>query len=334
LELHLSMNFFSRSSEAGLMIAAWQLFPILFIPLFITGWQYSFRTILLFCLGTALFDLVLSLILVEPGQPLLFRAIFGVVFIRTSAFILVGYMVVKLMATQRRLRQALAQTNTRLAQYAGTLEQLATSRERNRLARELHDVVAHSLSGAAVELEAVKVLWDTEPVQAQAMLDQSLNTIRSGLTETRRALKALRATPLEDLGLALAVRHLAESTASRAGVQLDLDIAEQLSDYPADIEQCVYRVAAEALANAVEHAQARHISVQLAQNNGQLCLSVSDDGTGFDPQRIDQDHSYGLKGMQERAEMAGGRFSVQSRPGAGTTVSLTLERQHGESTHL
>ena len=256
------------------------------------------------------------------------------VFIRTSAFILIGYLVVKMMTTQRRLRQELAQTNTRLAQYAGTLDQLATSRERNRLARELHDVVAHSLSGAAVELEAVKVLWDSEPVRAQAMLDQSLKTIRSGLTETRRALQSLRATPLEDMGLALAVRHLAESISSRAGIQVDLDIGDELGDYAPDAEQCVYRVAEEALANAAEHARAHCISIRLAQNSRQLCLVVADDGQGFDPQQVDRSHSYGLRGMQERAEMAGGYFTVQSQPGGGTTISLTIERDHGAGSHL
>jgi signal transduction histidine kinase len=210
----------------------------------------------------------------------------GALFIRTISFILVGYMVVRLMTTQREQRRALAEANTQLAHYAATLEQLATSRERNRLARELHDTLAHSLSGIAVQLEAVKTLWENSPEDA-AMLEQSLATTRSGLTETRRALQALRASPLEDLGLALAVRSLAESVAARSGLALDLEAPERLENLSPDLEQGIYRIVQEALENIAQHANARNVKMQLSQTDGHFTLTISDDGQGFQMESVD-----------------------------------------------
>jgi len=309
------------------LVGAWQLLPILFIPLVIISWQYGFRSVLLFCLGTVLLDSVpIFFILNTSPIPHLRFPLFGTTFIRTAIFLLVGYMIVKLMDGQRAQRNALHQANERLTQYAGTLEQLTISRERNRLARELHDVVAHTLSGVAVELEGVKALWNNEPIQAQTMLDQCLNTVRSGLTETRRALQALRATPLEDLGLALAVRSLAESAANRSGFALEVNIADNLGEIPPDVEQCVYRVAAEALANITEHAGAKHVTLQLVRDQGLLRLTINDDGRGFNLEETDMTQKFGLKGMQERAEMVGGEFQVKSQAGKGTTILFSCGR--------
>jgi signal transduction histidine kinase len=246
----------------------------------------------------------------------------GALFIRTISFIVVGYMVVRLMTTQREQRRALAEANTQLAHYAAALEQLATSRERNRLARELHDTLAHSLSGIAVQLEAVKTLWENSPEDARAMLEQSLATTRSGLTETRRALQALRASPLEDLGLALAVRSLAESVAARNGLALDLEAPERLENLSPDLEQGIYRVVQEALENITQHAHARNVKVQLSQTDGHFTLTISDDGKGFQMESVDMINQFGLQGMRERTEMLGGDLEVESQPGRGTTIRL------------
>jgi signal transduction histidine kinase len=248
----------------------------------------------------------------------------GVLFIRTITFLLVGYMVVRLMTNQRQQRRALAEANTQLAHYAGTLEQLATSRERNRLARELHDTLAHSLSGVAVQLEAVKTLWEDSPRDARSMLEQSLAATRNGLTETRRALQALRATPLEDLGLALSIRNLAESVASREGLALDLELPERLDldSLSPDMEQGIYRVAQEALENVAQHADARNVRLSISQANGHFAMTISDDGRGFDPESVDLIHQFGLQGMRERTNILGGKLEVESQPGSGTTISL------------
>jgi signal transduction histidine kinase len=297
---------------------------ILLIPLILVGWQYNFRAVLIYCAGTAALDIGLTILSISQGNPYA-RSLLTVIQIRTIFYILIGYIIVRLVMAQRQQRQALTEANAQLAQYATALEQLAVSRERNRLARELHDTLAHTLSGTAVQLEAIKTLWETDPAQARAMLEQSSKAIRSGLTETRRALQALRASPLAELGLALAVRELAESVAEQSGARLDWQGPERVDNLVPAVEQGVYRVAQEALANVAKHASAQHLAVQLVQNNGRLTLQVADDGCGFELNNIDIQNHFGLKGMQERAEMIGGTLEIETQPGTGTTLRLTVE---------
>jgi two-component system sensor histidine kinase UhpB len=135
-------------------------------------------------------------------------------------------------------------------------------------------------------------------------------------------LQALRATPLEDLGLALAIRSLAENVAARGALSLDLDLPEQINDLAPEVEQCYYRVAQEALENVIMHANAQRVSVSLRQAEGWLTLEVSDDGLGFTGEATGSDDRFGIKGMRERAELIGGTLGVESHSGQGTTIRL------------
>ena len=324
LEMHFAFEINATGFVQGTaLVGIWQSVLVLLIPLFIIGWQYSFHSVVLFSVATSLADVVPFMIQMPSILPAgSYYPILGVMFIRMVFFLFIGYMVVKLMTTQRGLRAELTSANNRLAQYAGTLEHLTISRERNRLARELHDVLAHTLSGVAVELEAVKALWNQDAAQAQSMLDRSLRSTRDGLTETRRALQALRASPLEDLGLGLAVRGLAESAANRSSLKLETVISDDLPEYPPDIEQCIYRVAQESLANISEHSGARTVRLQLVRENGMLKLVVADDGRGFEPGSVDAKVQFGLAGMRERAEAIGARLDILAQAGLGTVVTL------------
>ena len=105
------------------------------------------------------------------------------------------------------------------------MEDLAISRERNRIAQELHDTLSHTLSGLSVQLETMKAYWEVDPATARKRLDKSLAATRSGLEETRRILMALRAKPLEELGLIPALRQMAEEATAKAGITLDIDTA-------------------------------------------------------------------------------------------------------------
>jgi len=205
------------------------------------------------------------------------------------------------------------------------LEDLTISRERNRMARELHDTLAHTLSALAVQLETVKAYWEVDPMAAQGMLDKSLETTRSGLQETRRALKSLRASPLDDLGLVLALRKMAEETAARANLRLELSLPDQPVSDSAEGAHAIYRVAQEAMANAAHHAQAQTLAVRLSVNGSGLSLEVRDDGQGFNRQQGQTAGHFGLAGMVERAQLAGGQLTIDSRPGRGTTIRLVIE---------
>jgi signal transduction histidine kinase len=299
----------------------WRQILFLCIPLYVISWQYSMREVILFSALTTTLNIAFL------SQALGFRefissSLLFILSIQLLLYLLIGHIVVRIMKIQREQWQQLAEANARLAHYASTVEKLAISQERNRLARELHDVLAHTLSGVAVELEGLRAMLHRDPEQASALLDHSLRAIREGLTETRRALQELRAKPLEDLGLALAVKSLAESYASRSDFVLDLDIDPELGEYPADLQQSVYRIAQEALANVADHAQAQNVWLELKRNRGQLQLRIRDDGCGFDPDHGEHQNHFGLLGMRERAEMVGGNLSVESQLGQGTRVSF------------
>jgi signal transduction histidine kinase len=296
--------------------------PLLSMALVLTAWHYGWRYVVLFNGGVALFTLGLHLFFFRPGGPSLLPPV-TVVIIQTVSFLVVGYFISTLMRRLKQQQDSLEQANAQLTDYAATLEELTISRERNRMARELHDTLAHTLSALSVQLETVKAYWEIDPAAAQHLLDQSLTATRSGLQETRRALKSLRASPLDDL--ALAVRKLAQETAARANLKLDLSLPEQLPALSSDVEQCVYRVAQEAMANAAHHANAHTLIVRVSADGRGLSLLVCDDGQGFNVEQGVASHHFGLAGMRERAQLVGGQLTIDSQPGQGTAIRLAVE---------
>ena len=161
-----------------------------------------------------------------------------------------------------------------------------------------------------------------------------LETTRSGLEETRRSLKDLRAAPLEDMGLALAIRALAKDFSARSGLELELDVAEEMDSLPPEIEHGFYRVAQEALENVSQHAGARRVQVTLKQVKEELRLTVADDGRGFDTGSEAGEHQLGVQGMYERADLIGAKLEVSSEVDHGTVVRLRKENGSGTSTDL
>ena len=185
--------------QARLAMGQWQLVILLLMPLILISWQYGFRAVIFYTLAMAFFDILPAVFLFDQDKLRLYLGISIFIF-RTLFYWLIGYAIARLADEQRKQNTRLEEANRQLASYASTLEQLTISRERNRLARELHDTLAHTLSGLAVQLEAVEALWEAEPDKSHRMLQDSLGHTRSGLKEARRAIQALRATPLEDLG--------------------------------------------------------------------------------------------------------------------------------------
>jgi signal transduction histidine kinase len=300
-----------------------RLMPILFMALALTAWQYQWKQVVWFSLGLAAFRLALYYVLPRPAGQQALPPITALT-VQTISLLVVGYFITSLMRQLRAQHASLTQANTQLADYAATLEELTISRERNRLARELHDTLAHTLSALSVQLETVKAYMEVDPSTAQTMVDQSLAVTRSGLQETRRALKSLRASPLDDLGLLLALRQMLTETAARANLQLNLSLPEYLPVLSTAIEQCIYRVAQEAAANVVHHAQAQLLTVRLSVAPC-IDLEIRDDGQGFDVHSAEAAGHYGLSGLRERAQLVCGMLTISSRPGQGTTIRLVIE---------
>lgn len=299
------------------------MFPFLFIGLLLVAWQYKWPYIILVTAGITALNIGMTLTFTSAGG-LPFQGVTVVILIQAVVFLAVGGSVSFLMTRIRQQQKSLEEANMNLAHHASTLEQLATSRERNRLALELHDTLAHTLSGLSVQLETVKAYWDVDQKTARSLLEQSLKATHQGLEETRRTLKALRAGPLDDLGLAPALRKMAEDTATRYNLTLDMPPIGSLPPLAPDVEQCIYRVGQEAISNAVKHANASKLTIKLERINEKVHLVVQDDGAGFDVIKGTENGHYGLAGMQERAKLVGGTLEVNSRPGEGTTVQLTI----------
>jgi len=306
--------------EFNIVMASWQLIPLLFIPLIMVAWQYNFKAVVGFVAASTLLDVTILLTILNGNEVIIsFIGVIGVLLTRILTFLVVGFLVSRMMAAQRQQHRELRRVNQQLLGYTMTLEQLSTTRERNRLARELHDILAHTLSGLAVQLGAVKALWQRDQSGAEIKLDEAILATRSGLNETRRALQSLRAAPLEDLGLFLAVKELAKTAASRCGASLILNLPDTPVEIPPNISQAFYRAAQEALENIVRHSEAGQITLTLMHTGETLTLKITDDGVGFDPEGIERE-TYGLRGLQERADLISGRFSIISKPGQGTTI--------------
>ena len=296
-------------------------FLVMFIPLVIVAWQYNQRYVLYFCVITFLFDFIFSLEVFTVSISA-FITITTITIIRTILFFIVGNMITNLMNIQREQREQLIEVNDRLVHYSITMEQLTISRERNRMARELHDLIAHTMSGVAIELEGVRATLTVKPEQAHDLLDHSLRAIREGLTETRRAVKALRSSPLEDLGLGLSICNLVDTLPNRLSYKIDMQIENNIEEFSIEVEHCFYRIAQEALNNIASHAQATAINVNLSQEGNILKMSIKDNGIGFDVKSINQEDKFGLLGMKERAEMIGGILNIVSHPKQGTKIEL------------
>lgn len=318
----------SKADMNFIINRSWLWLPVLFVPLVLIAWQYGFPAVLAFTVFTNGLELIVLLLVVDQisleTMPLI-----GVPFIRAFAFGIVGYIVNNLMNTQRLQRRKLLQANARLGQYASTLEQLATSRERNRLASELHDTVAHTLSGLAINLEAIKTVIPEDQPGVHEMLDHALHTTRFGLDETRRSLKALRAGPLEDMGLRLAVARLVQTAAERAAIPIEWICPDEFPLLAPDVEQAIYRITQEALENTIRHANASQAQVQLSFPDSHIDLIIRDNGIGFETQARTE-NGFGLRGLRERASAVGGQINVSSKPGQGTQIHFSWEQYNDD----
>jgi signal transduction histidine kinase len=311
-----------------LISRSWLLVPILLVPFVLTSWQYPFRYVMLLIIATTMIELS---VLVPFIETINFEtiAILGVPIIRAFAFGIIGHIVSLLMDTQRSQRRQLIDANIQLSEYALALEHLTETRERNRLARELHDTLAHTLSGLSVNLEAIKISLDKDDGDNIRLIDHALENTRQGLDDTRRALKSLRSQPIEEFGLLIALEKLAEYTAERSGFELITIFPSSFPAFSSDEEQTIYRIAQEALENIHKHANADHVRIRASVDKGVFKLVIQDDGIGFSDQALDDDDIYGVRGMHERAKMVNGQLSIDSDPGQGTEIEFTLELNHG-----
>jgi signal transduction histidine kinase len=203
--------------------------------------------------------------------------------------------------------------------------ELSIVEERNRLARELHDAVTQKLFGLTLTAEAAATVIDRDPAEAKAQLQRLQQLTREAMEELRSLIFELRPAAAESEGLATALRKHVDVLQSVHGDAVALSLEGDAE--PRGSASEVMRIAQEALQNALRHADASHVDVRLWADDGRLRLAVTDDGIGFDPTAPGlRARRLGLTSMEERARALGGTLSIESRPGAGTSVVLEVPR--------
>lgn len=221
----------------------------------------------------------------------------------------------------RSFRQMLARLESERRSSASVALE-AQERERARVARDLHDEVNQALTALVLRIEALRT---KAPPELSAELADTAAVAGQAMEELLTLARQLRPTALDDLGLRAALAGLVEELGRQTSVRTAFESEEtrgSFSALPSDIQLVTYRVAQEALSNAVQHAGAEHIRVRLFLNEWGLELRVTDDGTGFDPEAAPD--GLGIAGMRERALLVGGELLIESRPELGARVRLRV----------
>ncbi|GGQ54148.1 sensor histidine kinase [Couchioplanes azureus] len=233
----------------------------------------------------------------------------------------------------RRLAQANDELAAALAENAGLQARLVVQAreagvrdERQRLAGEIHDVLAQGLTGIVTQLEAAEQA-DGRPADRRRHLGNARRLARESLAEARRSVRALRPEPLDAATLPDALAGVVDGWSARHGVPAELITTGTARPLLPEIETALLRTAQEALANVARHAGARRVALTLSYLEDLVTLDVHDDGRGFDPaapRPCADDGGYGLTAMRERVRRIAGTLAVESHPGAGTAVSACV----------
>jgi len=203
-----------------------------------------------------------------------------------------------------------------------TRAQLMVVEERNRLARDLHDSAKQQAFAAAAQISAARKLLPQDPDVAEIRVEEAERLIDDLRKELTILIEELRPAALEDKGLAPAVREYAEDWSRQNRIELQVNTRNK-RPLPLDVEQTIYRIIQEALANVARHSQASTVEIALIYDKLGITCTITDDGLGFDSE---QKHTgFGIRSMQERAKALGSAVTLESAPGKGTRISFTVD---------
>lgn len=242
----------------------------------------------------------------------------------TSFFVFLGFLfagyslfTLEMLVRETKAREELEATRRELEQ---TSRQAGVLEERQRLAREIHDTLAQSFASIVVQLEAADAAAQAEASQGR-YLDQARAVARDGLSEARRMVWALRPEILEGTSLPDALRRFLQRWQEENNVQVLLTITGDPQPLYPDIEVTLLRVTQEAFSNIRKHSKARQASLTLSYMEDMILMDIQDDGVGLQPALAG---SFGLRSMRERVQAFGGQITLESEPGQGTTLAISL----------
>nr|MBD3887641.1 PAS domain S-box protein [Phormidium tenue FACHB-886] len=198
--------------------------------------------------------------------------------------------------------------------------------ERNRMAREIHDTLAQAFTGILIQVDAATQVLTDDVEATQAHLDTIEELARTGLTEARRSVTALRPQLLEEGDLSSALERLVNQMRVATNTDLIYSIQGVAYSLPVEVENNLLRIGQEALTNAIKYANANEIRIELVYDNAQCRLQVKDDGQGFGVVGVPMSGGFGLLGMSERAERIGAQLAIESQPEQGTEIIVIVDR--------
>jgi signal transduction histidine kinase len=210
--------------------------------------------------------------------------------------------------------------NIQLQDYTRKSEDMAKTKERNRLAREIHDTLGHALTGISTGLEACIELFDIDKEKMRNQIVKISDLARKGLLDVRRSVSELRPDALERFSLLPAIQRLSEDINECTKTRVDVEVSGKVLKLGADEEETVYRVVQEGITNAVRHGNAARIHVLFEFINFELHIKIQDDGIGCS----DVKEGFGLKHIQERLDMLGGEANFINNEGEGFSINVLV----------
>ncbi len=243
-----------------------------------------------------------------------------------NIFLFILFMVVQLLVQMSekeqilQLNEELRDVNRRLGQYAREAERLAETRERNRLAREIHDTLGHSLTGIIAGMEACAVLVDSKPDEAKKQMRAIADVARAGVRDVRQSVNALRPDALEKMSVGEALEKMIDETRRSTGVEIDYRCEAEFSGMSQDEEDVIYRIVQESITNAIRHGGASHIDISIKRDYNMLKIHIHDNGAGSE----NTEEGFGLHHMKERLQMLNGTLSYSGDDGFDIDAAIPI----------
>jgi len=216
--------------------------------------------------------------------------------------------------------QRLAQANLRLQEYAVLSEEAAITSERKRLARDLHDTIAYTLTNLIMMMEASIDMAPVENAKLRRMLTRARDLSKEGLVEARRVIDALRPSQLSKVNGLPAIFRLIKTFEKATRIRTKLHFGDAPWNFGDEEDIIVYRLVQEGMTNAIRHGNAKNITISMSREKGGVRVNIRDDGIGF----AELKEGYGITGMRERIEKLGGSLELTSKPMDGTLLSTWL----------
>ncbi len=226
----------------------------------------------------------------------------------------------RIIEREEEAHAVLDEANRKLTEYASQAEELAAAKERNRLAREIHDNLGHYLTAVNMQIEAAMALMESDGDRAKQSLERAQSLTKEGLAEVRRAVAAMRAAPIEARPLHEAIQMLVEEQQA-TGITTYYQIEGSIRPCSAQTELALYRIAQEGLTNIRKHAQASRADLILDYcKPNAIQIRLQDDGIGSN----NTDSGFGLLGVRERVKLLGGNLEIKTTPGQGFVLQVEL----------